>query len=121
MEDFQESLEKDRVYYSLEEKIMNQKMIDMIEKIGNLELEEEEAEKIEEALSDKMLLEFKESLETFDETTLEGVEDIAVSKLIQIIVTLATAGTEEKEEEEGEVKKIKKYKPWSFALLPEED
>ena len=98
---------------------MNQKMIEMIEAIGNVELESGEAEKIEEVLSEKMLLELKESLETFDETTLEGVEDIAISKLIQIIVTLATHEKEEEEEAEEEEegkKKVQKSPSWSFTL-----
>jgi len=101
---------------------MNQKTIDLIEEIGNLELDEEEAEKIEETLSEKMLLELKESLETFDEHTLEGVVQISVSKLIQIIVTLATKEEEKEEEEEEEEggeegkKKVQKSPSWSFSL-----
>lgn len=99
---------------------MNQKMIDLIEEVGNLEIDEQEVEKIEEALSEKMLLEFKESLETFDEHTLEGVEEIAVSKLTQIIVTLATQEKEEEEEEEeeGGKKKVEKSPSWGFTLVP---
>ena len=71
----------------------------------------------------KILLEFKESLETFEENTLEGVEQIAVSKLTQIIVTLATQEEEKEEEEEEErKKKVKKSPSWSFNLgIPRED
>lgn len=97
---------------------MNQKMIDLIEGVGNLKLDEEEAEKIEAALSEKLLLELKESLETFDEQMLEGVVQIGVSKIIQIVVSLAVK-EEEKEEEEKkseEEEEVKKSKDWSFNL-----
>ena len=106
---------------------MNQKTIGLIESEGNLKLEEGEAEKIEEALSEKLLLELKESLETFDEHTLDPVVDIAVSRLMQIIVTLATKEEEKEEEEEEEEKpegekEVKKSKDWSFNLgVPKED
>ncbi len=96
---------------------MNQKLIDLIEEVGNLELDEEEGGKIEEALGEKLLLEFGESLESFEENTLEGVVEIGVAKLIQIIVKLATAAEEkEEEEEEGGKKKVEKSPSWSFSL-----
>ncbi|MBA7495569.1 hypothetical protein ES702_06156 [subsurface metagenome] len=102
---------------------MDKKTIKLLESIGNLELDEGEAEKIEEALGEKMLLELKESLESFDETTLEGVVEIGVSKLTQIIVTLSTRKREEEEEEEvdSEGEKVKKSKPWSFTFEPESE
>ena len=99
---------------------MNEELNNMLSHFSDEELTDEEIEGIETAMDAEQQEELGKALQTlFDESDeFSSRVNNALETLTKYIIALA-AGTEEEEEEGG--KKIKKYKPWSFALLPEED
>lgn len=102
---------------------MDEKLIELIEELGDEELDEDEAEAISKAANEGVLQGLKGTLEMFsrwqDELPAEVLTEI--SKLINFIKDLVPQGEEEEEEEDSEGKKVKKKKDWSFTFTPEKD